>query len=92
MALRWAVTTVAVLSVIAADPALARSRHKARPHCVSQPLQFSWTGWWFNPPPQPNGCSPPVYTNGRFVGQDPDANIRTQLERDPATGNLYDLY
>ncbi len=92
MTLRWAVVTVAVLGVIVTDPALARSRHKARPNCAAQPLQFSWTGWLFNPPPQPNGCSPPVYFNGEFVGQDPDANIRTQLKRDPATGNLYDLY
>jgi hypothetical protein len=92
MTLRWAVVTIAVLGLIATDPALARSRHKAKPHCAAQPLQFSWTGWLFNPPPQPNGCSPPVYAYGQFVGQDPDPNIRAQLKRDPATGNLYDLY
>ena len=92
MTLRWAVITVAVLGVMAADPALARAKHKARPHCVARPLEFSWTEWLFNPPPQPNGCSPPVYVDGEFIGQDPDPNIRAQLRRDPATGNAYDLY
>jgi len=92
MTLRWAVIAVAVLGVITAGPALARAKHKARPHYAAQPLEFSWTGWLFNPPPQPNGCSPPVYVDGEFIGQDPDPNIRAQLRRDPATGNAYDLY
>lgn len=92
MIFRWIVIAIAVLGMIAADPALARSRHKARPHCVDRPLEFSWYGVLFNPPPKWNGCSPPVYVDGEFVGQDPDANIRFQLLRDPATGNLYDRY
>jgi hypothetical protein len=92
MKMRWVIIAVAVLGVIAADPALARARHKARPHCVDQPFEFSWYGVFFNPLPKWNGCSPPVYVNGEFVGQDPDANIRAQLRRDPATGNAYDLY
>jgi len=32
--------------------------------------------------PQANGCAPAVYSGGRFVGQDPDPNIRLQLRRD----------
>ena len=43
-------------------------------------------GWLFNPAPQPNGCAPPVYAYGRYIGQDPDPFIRLQLKRDPATG------
>ena len=92
MKMRWVVIAVAVLGVIVAGPALARARHKARPHCVDRPFEFSWYGVLFNPPPKWNGCSPPVYINGEFVGQDPDANIRAQLRRDPATGYVYDLY
>jgi hypothetical protein len=92
MTLRWAVIAVAALGVIAADPALARIKQKARLHCAARPLEFSWNGWLFNPPPQPNGCSPPVYVDGEFIGQDPDPNIRSQLRRDPATGTAYDLY
>ncbi len=92
MKLWWAVIAVVVLGVIAADPALARARHKAKPHCVDRPFEFSWSGFWFNPPPEWNGCSPPVYVNGKFIGQDPDANIRAQLRRDPATGTAYDMY
>ena len=38
------------------------------------------------PAPQPNGCAPPVYSGGQYVGQDPDPYIRSQLLRDPATG------
>jgi hypothetical protein len=77
---------VAGLSVIAADPALARSKQKAQRHCVDRPHEFSWSGLFFNPAPQPNGCAPPVYQYGRYVGQDPDPNIRLQLRRDPTTG------
>lgn len=92
MKLGWAVVLAFVLGVIACDPALARARHKARPFCDPRPTEFSWYGFWFNPRPQPNGCSPPVYAYGEFVGQDPDARIRSQLARDPATGYSYDLY
>jgi hypothetical protein len=92
MKLWWAVIAVAVLGVVAADPALARARHKASPHCVDRQFEFTWSGVWFNPPPEWNGCSPPVYVNGKFIGQDPDVNIRAQLRRDPATGTAYDLY
>jgi hypothetical protein len=92
MKLRWAVMAVAVLGVIAVEPALARPRHKARPHCVDRPYEFSLGGLLFNPRPQPNGCAPPVYVSGEYVGQDPDPNIRFQLKRDPASGYAYDLY
>lgn len=78
---------VAVLSVIAADPALARAKHKAKLQCVDRPYQFSWSFLLpGSPTPQPNGCAPPVYQYGRYIGQDPDRNIRLQLKRDPATG------
>jgi hypothetical protein len=91
MKIRWGVIALAALGVVATDPALARSRHKARPHCVDRPLQFSWWGFLTNPKPQPNGCAPPVYAYGEYVGQDPDPNIRFQLKRDPETGYAYDI-
>ena len=90
MKFRWIVMAVAALvagvAVIAADPALARVKHKAQRQCVDRPREFSWGGVFFNPVPQPNGCAPPVYAYGRYVGQDPDPYIRLQLQRDPATG------
>ena len=91
MKLRWIViavaTLIAVSSSLAADPALAGAKHKAQRRCVERPYEFSWGQLLSNrPEPQPNGCSPPVYAFGKFVGQDPDANIRFQLKRDPATG------
>jgi hypothetical protein len=84
MKFRWIVVAAAALSVIAADPAFARAKHHAKAHCVDQMQQFSWSFIWsLRPDPQPNGCSPPAYDGGKFVGQDPDRNIRHQLRRDP---------
>ena len=74
------------LAVVATDPALARAKHKAPRHCVDRPQTFTWGGIFTNSAPQPNGCAPAVYERGRFVGQDPDPNIRFQLHRDPDTG------
>ena len=36
--------------------------------------------------PQANGCALAVHVNGKFIGQDPDPNIRHQLLREPGTG------
>ncbi|HEY7231255.1 MAG TPA: hypothetical protein VH558_12860 [Pseudolabrys sp.] len=86
MRIGLAVVSVAVISAIAVSPALARTK-KARVQCIDRPQQFSWSFLLpGQPAPQPNGCSPPVYNYGRFIGQDPDPNIRQQLRRDPATG------
>jgi len=92
MKIRWIVIAVPVLcfpilGVIAADPALARVKHKAMPPCVERPFEFSWSNLFSSRlAPQPNGCAPPAYQYGRFIGQDPDSKIRLQLKRDPATG------
>jgi len=88
---RLIVVAVAALGVIAADPALARTKHRhaakyqhAKARCVDQAATFSWDFiWTLRPDPQPNGCAPPVYDAGRYLGQDPDPNIRYQLRRDP---------
>jgi len=93
----WLVIAVAALAVAAADPALARAKHPRqqqsyRAHCVDRPVQFSWLGLLTNTKPQPNGCAPPVYAYGQYIGQDPDPNIRFQLRRDPATGYSGMLY
>jgi hypothetical protein len=86
MKIRWIVVAVAGLAVIAAGPALARAKHKAQRQCIERPYAFSWGGIITNPAPKPNGCAPPVYQYGRYVGQDPDPFIRQQLLRDPQTG------
>jgi len=78
------------LSFVAADPALARAKHKAQRQCIDRPQEFSWERLLLSPAPQPNGCAPAVYARGRFVGQDPDPNIRFQLHRDPDTGYYSD--
>lgn len=86
MKIRLVVASVTVLAVIAASPAFARTK-KVRSHCDDRPYQFSWNFLLpGQPAPQPNGCAPPVYNYGKFIGQDPDPNIRLQLMRDPGTG------
>ena len=82
------------LAITAADPAVARQKHHhamrhvaQRPQCVDTRKEFSWSFLWSTgPAPQWNGCSPPVYVNGQFIGQDPDPNVRAQLRRDPDEG------
>ena len=85
---------VAGLAVTAADPAAARVRHHpAKRHvahltrCQDRVERSSWSFLaWDAPAPQWNGCAPPVYYNGDFVGQDPDLNVRATLRRDPDEG------
>jgi hypothetical protein len=91
MKFSWFVIALVALAVTAVDPAAARSRHKAKPRCVERQHEFTLSGLFFNPPPQPNGCAPPVFVSGEYVGQDPDPFIRFQLKRDPETGYAYDL-
>lgn len=85
MKLRWQLALIAGVALLAADPALARSRHKAV-RCVDRPATSWLEGLILNGPPPPNGCAPAVHEYGRYIGQDPDANIRAQLRRDPQTG------
>lgn len=83
----WIVIALAAL-VVTAGPALARSKHRPPPRCVDHYVEFSWYDFLFGggPDPHPNGCSPPVFTGQRFIGQDPDPFIRYGLERDPDSG------
>jgi hypothetical protein len=98
MKVRWLVIAsallgvVAVVAVVAVYPAHARAR-KSKPKCVEQAYTFSWQDFLFGPgrTPAPNGCAPPVYVGGRYVGQDPDPNIRFQLMREPWTGYTVDM-
>ena len=83
------IAVVAVAGVIVADPALARAKHRAKPQCVARQSNVSLHDWLFavRPYPKWNGCSPPVYgTDGEFIGQDPDSNIRASLRRHPEEG------
>jgi hypothetical protein len=88
MKIGWLLIALAGLGMIAADPALARVKKKTHvtPQCVDRPEQFSIGGLFLNPKPQPNGCAPPVYQYGQYIGQDPDANIRAYMKKDVSTG------
>ena len=78
----------AAFALLASDPALARAKRKAVVvRCHPAPARSGIGGLFeTRAEPQPNGCAPAVYQYGKFVGQDPDARIRQQLLRDPATG------
>ncbi len=83
------VICLAAMAVVAAGPAAARAKRPSAPVCVDQPTTFSWNFLFTGGNgPQPNGCSPPVYTYGKYIGQDPDPNVRLQLLRDPGEGDL----
>lgn len=83
----WFVIAAALAAVIALDPALAAGKKRVRSACVDRPVEFSWSFLWASKPePRGNGCAPAVYSAGRYLGQDPDPNIRLQLLRDPRSG------
>lgn len=92
MTCRWIVLAAAALvagsGVIAGDPAFARDKHSGKSRCNDRPAVFSWSGIFTNTMPRPNGCAPPVYQSGTYIGQDPDPFIRQELRRDPRTGYL----
>jgi hypothetical protein len=80
-----AIIAAAILAIVA-TPALAqKTRHRAPVHCAPVSNHFSLTDMIFStgPAPQANGCAPAVYDGGRFVGQDPDPNVRLELRRNP---------
>ena len=82
------IVIAAIAALAVADPALARPRHKSKAaisRCQPEPAR-AWFSLYSRPEPQANGCAPAVYQYGKFIGQDPDPNIRQQLLRDPGTG------
>jgi len=83
-----AIMSISAIAVVTVDRAFARDKNKNQPHCVpNKPYEFSWSFLLpGRPAPQPNGCAPPVYSYGKYIGQDPDVNIRFQMYRDPTTG------
>ena len=91
MRLQMMATACAALTLaglLAAGPAEARKKHAYRvpPQCIDRPAPLTLQGILFNTRPVPNGCAPPVFANGEYVGQDPDPFIRQYLRQDPQSG------
>lgn len=90
MKCRWLTPSILlIVAIMFGNPAVGRDKHRDQPsRCVdNKPYQFSWSFLLpGHPAPQPNGCAPPVYSYGKYIGQDPDPNIRFQMYRDPSTG------
>lgn len=98
MKIGWIAIALAAVAVTS-DASFARTKHHARhvyrapAQCIDRPAPSPWVGLFGGgPPPGPNGCAPPVYQYGRYVGQDPDPFIRLQLMRDPKTGSAVDFH
>jgi hypothetical protein len=85
---KWLTVPLLAIVLSIGGQAFARDKHKEQMRCVpNKPYEFSWSFLLpGHPAPQPNGCAPPVYAYGKYIGQDPDPNIRFQMHRDPATG------
>ena len=85
MMLKTFAAVLAVLfgSVMVTTASLAKPRKPMQPVCNDPVVAFSWRDFILGTRPiEANGCAPPVYEGGRFIGQDPDPNIRLQLRRD----------
>jgi hypothetical protein len=82
------IAATAAVALTCVLPAAAQQgtgyRYARNPHCVDRAIGLSLPEMLFStgPAPQANGCAPAVYSGGRFVGQDPDPNVRLQLQRD----------
>jgi hypothetical protein len=93
MNIRLIVIALAAAAVVVTGPATAASRHHGKRHvaaaaCDDRPSRFDWDFLWSEGNvPRANGCAPAVYQNGKFIGQDPDPNVRLELSRNPAEGD-----
>jgi hypothetical protein len=90
MRLAWIICAGAAAALVAAGPASAKAKHRepSAVRCLGNPPAPTLGQWLFGARPRPewNGCSPPVYVNGEFIGQDPDPHVRAELRRDPSQG------
>ena len=96
MKLRWIAIALAGVFLFGAGSAdAAAPKHKkhwkyyTRQYCrepAVRPPSLVDTLFGSRPKPEWNGCAPPVYKNGEFLGQDPDWHVRATLNRDPSQG------
>lgn len=95
MKLQFIGFAIAGALLIGAGPSdAASSKHKThwkyytRQYCRDVAIQPSIVEWLVGVRPKPewNGCSPPVYSGGDYVGEDPDLHVRATLARDPSQG------
>ncbi len=75
--------SAAALLALATSPALSAPRHHAR-HYYGGAYPYGYYGRPFNA----GGVysSGPIYRQGRYLGTDPDPNVRFEIARDPYFG------
>jgi hypothetical protein len=88
------IVLLGLLALLVTHDAASAAQRRLAPapvrHCDDRPVTFSFGKLLFGGRPEWNGCTPPVYEYGYFIGQDPDPFIRQQLRREPWTG-AYEL-
>jgi hypothetical protein len=87
-----AIALAATLVALTGPAEAAKKHHGKRAAaalaCDERPTRFDWDFIWSEGNvPRANGCAPAVYQNGKFIGQDPDPNVRLELSRNPAEGD-----
>jgi hypothetical protein len=88
VAIALAATLVALTGPAGAEKKHHGKRHVAAAACDDRPTRFDLDFLWSEGNvPRANGCAPAVYQNGKFIGQDPDPNVRLELSRNPAEGD-----
>jgi hypothetical protein len=84
MKLKWILIAMIAVALLDASPASARKRraHVVVPNPCTGMLLLDIFRLECPPEPRWNGASPPVYVDGKYIGQDPDPRIRMQMQRD----------
>jgi hypothetical protein len=73
--------STAALVALVAFPAMAGSRHHVRHYYHGGAHAYGYYGRPFN---AGGVYSPgPIYRQGRYLGTDPDPNVRSEIARDP---------
>ena len=91
MKIGWLAVAIAAVALVAADPALARKRHKPRAATAMRRRALSvhlGRPVVQRPPATERLRAGGAINTDEYIGQDPDPNIRFQLQRDPTTGYI----
>jgi hypothetical protein len=71
--------SAAALLALAASPALSASRHHARHYYAPSTYGYDGRPFYSGGVNSPG----PIYRQGRYLGTDPDPNVRSEIARDP---------
>jgi hypothetical protein len=79
------VAAIVVAALSAGSAVAGKARPQAYHQLVREPCSASWTEIFWpscSVGPHATGAAPAAYVGHTYAGQDPDARIRTQLQRE----------